>query len=489
MSSSLETPSAVRVDICGDMTYNDLFNNQLQWMTIVDGIKIICMCSEETHRFLERSLPKTAGIRLVMQEDPSKGLPTGCPVCLFEVESPLRGPSVLRRLARSISHGEILAFSSEGTVRLAVKSLKAGASDFFLLPAELESLRKEVFERLRKWTREGQSSRYLDNQKKRYDFRRILGESPGLKQVLGVAEKVIKARISPILIRGETGTGKELLARAIHFHIARPEEPFVEVDCGAIPEKLLESELFGYEKGAFTGATKGKKGLFETAHGGTLFLDEIGHLDPSLQVKLLRAIEYGNVRRLGGTKMIPVDIRIIAATNIDLEKAIEEGNFRQDMYYRLNVVSLRLPPLRGRGEDIVLLARHFLDRFIDRYGLPAKEFTPLAIEALKGHSWPGNIRELKNAIERAAILQDGELIDPAIFSFRDSSPGSDAASGDSPGRVVIEVPEEGISRMEVEKRLLSETLRVAGGNRSRAARMLDVSRPTLISMIKRHGLA
>ncbi len=456
---------------------------------MADEIKIICICSEETLRFLERSLLKNAGIRLVMQEDPSKGLPAGYPLCLFEVDASVRGPSVLRRLARSENHVEILAFSLEGTVRMAVKSLKAGASDFFLLPAELDSLRKEVFERSRKRTREGQSSRYLDNQKKRYDFRRILGESPGLKEVLGVAERVIRARISPVLIRGETGTGKELLARAIHFHIARPEEPFVEVDCGAIPDKLLESELFGHEKGAFTGATEGKKGLFETAHGGTLFLDEIGHLDPSLQVKLLRAIEYGNVRRLGGTKMIPVDIRIIAATNIDLEKAIEEGRFRQDMYYRLNVVSLRLPPLRERVDDIALLARHFLDRFTDSYGLPAKELTPMAIEALKGHSWPGNIRELKNAIERAAILQDGESIDPSIFSFGDSSPGSGTTSGESPGRIVVDIPEEGISRMEVEKRLLSETLRIAGGNRSRAARMLGVSRPTLISMIKRHGQA
>ena len=454
-----------------------------------DEIKILCFSSEETHRFLERSLPRNAGIRLERREDLPEALPAGCPLSLFEIESPERGLAVLRRLAGSARRGGILALSSGGTVRLAVKALKAGAADFFSLPAEMEPLRKEIFRSLERWRREDQSGRYLERQRERYDFGQILGESPALKEVLRVAERVIRTRISPILILGETGTGKELLARAIHFHIARPDEPFVEVDCGAIPEKLLESELFGYEKGAFTGALEGKRGLFETASGGTLFLDEIGHLDASLQVKLLRAIEHGTIRRVGGTKMIPVDIRIIAATNMDLERAIEEGRFRRDIYYRLNVVSLHLPPLRERGEDVVLLARHFLDRFTRSYGLPAKKLSARAIRALKNHNWPGNVRELKNTIERAAILQDAEVIEPSLFSFGARPRGSGPSPDEAPGRIVIDVPEEGISRSEVERRLLRETLRLAMGNRSRAARMLGVSRPTLINMIHRHGLS
>jgi len=383
---------------------------------------------------------------------------------------------------------DVAAFSFEGTVRTAVDALRVGAADYFSLPGDLEVLKKHVFEVLRELERSRRRGEAFRRQRARYDFTRIIGKSPLLGDVLRTAERVIHSRVSPILIRGETGTGKELLARAIHYNSARPDEPFVEVNCSAIPDKLLESELFGHERGAFTGAERMKKGLVEIADNGTLFLDEIAELAPDLQVKLFNAIENKTIRRVGGTAPIPVSVRIIAATNADLESAIAEKRFRGDMYYRLSVVSLTLPPLRERGDDVCLLAGHFLERFAEEYDLPVKRLSEGALGSLTAHAWPGNIRELKNVIERAAILHEGDRIDEGMLQYSGQAPagGTGKRAGD---RIVIDVPPEGITRDAVVERLVRCTLRVAGGNKSRAARMLGVTRPTLINLIKRHGIA
>jgi two-component system response regulator HydG len=441
--------------------------------------RIVCISSPRGHELLSNALLLDESYRLECESRIPGSLKGDAILFLVEVRPSPRGFDPLRRLLALEPRVDVVAFSFDGAVRTAVDALRAGAANYFSLPADLEALKKQVFETIQEEDRRRQRGQAFDRQRSRYDFTRIIGSSPRLRAVLETAERVIHTRISPILIRGETGTGKELLARAIHYNSARPDEPFVEVNCSAIPDKLLESELFGHERGAFTGADRMKKGLFEVADNGTLFLDEIAELTPDLQVKLFNAIEHRTIRRVGGTRSIPVNVRIIAATNADLEAAIAEKRFRSDMYYRLSVVSLTLPPLRQRGDDILHLATHFLERFAEEYSLAPKRLSAAAARSLVSHTWPGNIRELKNVIERAAILHEGETIEDTMLEY------GGQASPPSPGdgaveRIVIDVPE---------KILVGCTLRVAGGNKSRAARMLGVTRPTLISMIKRHHIA
>jgi len=449
--------------------------------------KLVCICTQKAFHLLKSSLPENVVFRLRWERDLPESLNDECTSVLVESKPRSRSISVLKELVHLNPRVEVVCFSLGGSVRQAVESLKAGASNYFSLPEEIEHLSKHLLLSIRKEKKRVESKRFIDSRKSRYDFHHIIGKSPKLIGVLKEAERVIKTRTSPVLIRGETGTGKELLARAIHYNSARPEEPFVDVNCSAIPDKLLESELFGYERGAFTDAKTTKKGLFEIAHDGTIFLDEIGQLNPSLQVKLLNVIEHRTIRRLGGTETIPVNIRIIAATNMDLEEAIREDRFRRDMYYRLNVVSLTLPPLRERGEDILTLAEHFLNQFVETYDLGKKRLSSGAKKALMAHSWPGNIRELMNTLERAVILFDDDTIDEGMLQF-----GKVALELDEErnafSQLIIDIPEEGITRDEVEKILVSEILRLTHGNKSRAARMLGVTRPTLTNMIKRHGL-
>jgi len=455
---------------------------------MIDKKTLLCVCTRKTFQFLKGSLPDKIGSRLQWAKDIPESLNSECRLILVENKPGSRSVSALKELVHLNPGIEIISFSLKGSFRQAVKSLKIGVSNYFSLPEEIEELGKHLFSSFQKEKNRVESKKFIDRQKSRYDFQHIIGVSPSLLEVLNVAERVIKTRTSPVLIRGETGTGKELLARAIHYNSARPEEPFVEINCSAIPDKLLESELFGYEKGAFTDAKVTKKGLFEIAHNGTIFLDEIGQMAPSLQVKLLNVIEYKTIRRLGGTETIPIEMRIIAATNMDLEEAIQENRFRRDMYYRLNVVSLILPPLRERGEDILALARFFLDQFAVTYGLARKRLSAGAKKALMAHSWPGNIRELMNTIERSVVLYDGDVIDEEMLQFSEKVPEF-TENGGALSQLVIDIPEDGVTRNEVEKILVAKTLKLTRGNRSRAARMLGVTRPTLLNMIKRHGLS
>jgi two-component system response regulator HydG len=352
--------------------------------------------------------------------------------------------------------------------RIAAAALQSGARDYFALPDDLDLLRRCLERLAREAASRAEAGRFADAERRATGFEAIIGSSPALGQTLDQAARVAPLRDLTVLIGGETGTGKELLARALHYGSPRAGDPFVEVNCAAIPANLLESELFGHERGAFTGAVAAKPGLFEIAHGGTLFLDEIATLPLELQPKLLRALETRRIRRVGGQQGRQVDVRVIAASHTDLGQAVRRGEFREDLYYRLNVVTLVLPPLREREGDVELLARRFVEGIASFYGLPVPELSQETRTALRAHRWPGNVRELRNVLERAVVL---------------SPPGTlrlgplDAAGGPPPGSAgVLPFP---APLAEVVRTAAQAMLDLTGGNKSEAARRLGISRPRL----------
>lgn len=320
------------------------------------------------------------------------------------------------------------------------------------------------------------------------DFSAIVGTSPAIRQVIHLMERVVQSKDVSVLIGGETGTGKEIIARAIHDNGSTGNELFVEVNCAAIPEHLLESELFGYEKGAYTGAERTKPGLFELANGGTLLLDEIGYMSMGLQAKLLKAIEDKTFRRLGGEKEIRVRMRIIASTNVDLEMAMRESKFREDLYYRLNEIQVELPPLRERGDDVILLAEHFIEEFAHQYALGKRTLSETSKQLLREYHWPGNVRELRNAIKRAMIMYDAQTLTPDMIPVSIRSTNSLAKQPWNSGQLIIDIPEEGVTFDEVEKRVVAHVLKMTQWNKNKAARMLQISRPRLLRKIEKYDL-
>ena len=364
----------------------------------------------------------------------------------------------------------VVGASTEHPLIIAI--IRAGALDYFALPADTERLELWFDDVARLARTRADASTHAERERARYDFSRLIGESTELRAALQRAARIIPRAEATILITGETGTGKELLAQAIHYNSPRAQRPIVEVNCTALPANLLEAELFGYEKGAFTGAVTTKPGLFESAHGGTLFLDEIGDLGMDLQAKLLRAIESRQVRRLGSLRTLDIDVRIIAATHVDLQSAVQSGQFREDLYYRLSVVPIHLPPLRARGNDTILLANAFLKHFAELYNIPAPAVDEKLRGALLAYAWPGNIRELKNAIERALLLSDGELDPDELIPKRATL----AAPTTSP----IPFP----ARMEdIEKEAALAMVRHCGGNKTAAAAALGISRARLYRLL------
>ncbi len=376
--------------------------------------------------------------------------------------------------ARAAGAGDVAAVGAEPDHRLAVAVLQAGASNFFALPGDLEALRAWVAERVARLRERDRAQALAARERQEYDFSRMVGESEALRVALERAARVIPRTAATVLITGETGTGKELLAQAIHYNGPRAEQPFVEVNCTALPATLLEAELFGYERGAFTDARAAKPGLFEAAHGGTLLLDEIGDVPLELQVKLLKVLEDRQVRRLGSLRSTAVDVRIIAATHIDLPEAVREGSFREDLYYRLNVIPIHLPPLRERGDDVLRLADHFVARFAGDYDLPAPILGPGLRAALMAHPWRGNIRELRNAIERAVVLGEGQVRREDLF------PGTIEAAGNGtlPFPASMDVIEEAAARAMLER---------CGGNKTAAADALGISRTRLYRLLEGGG--
>lgn len=320
-------------------------------------------------------------------------------------------------------------------------------------------------------------------------FQNVIGSSGAIRAAIHRSWQVSRHLHTPVLLHGETGTGKELFARGIHYLSANAAEPFVSINCAAIPEHLLESELFGHERGAFTGANSLKRGLFEFAGGGTVLLDEIAEMPLNLQPKLLRVLEEKRIRRVGGLKEIPVTCRIIAATNRDLGAMVSEGHFRADLYFRLGVYGVELPALRERDGDIEELAQHFLDLAVREHRAPVRKLSAEALDSLRSHHWPGNVRELKNAIDGALIFADSEWIRPEhlMVRRRRSVPTPMSEVGCSVAAVIV-IPPGGLPMREAERQLLEATLKITGGNISRAARLLDVSRPTVMRLMKACGL-
>jgi two-component system response regulator HydG len=358
--------------------------------------------------------------------------------------------------------------------------LKSGAYDYLTKPLDFDELRL-VMERAMEHTHLREENRLLrETLGSHFDTQHIIGRSAPMMRLMETVAQVAPSEAT-VLITGESGTGKEMIAGAIHFNSPRKDGPFVKINCAAITETLLESELFGHEKGAFTGAHRQKEGRFRQAHGGTLFLDEISEMSLAMQVKLLRVLQEREITRVGGEEVIKVNVRIIAATNKDLAREIEEGRFREDLYYRLNVVALEMPPLRERKEDIPLLAQHFLEALSRDNRKDIKGFTPLAMDRLMKYDWPGNVRELMNAVERGVVLSRSEYLDEEVLSLVSSDKSSqDILSGDG---LNADMPLD-----EVEKTTILKTLESAGGNKSEAARRLGITRRTLHKRLKLYGV-
>jgi len=394
------------------------------------------------------------------------------------------GIDILKQMKDMDPDMVVIMITAHADVKTAVEAMKLGAHDYFTKPFEIEEIVVAIQKALETTKLRREVTHLLREQEERWGFGNVIAKSKSMEQVIETAKKVAASEATTVLLEGETGTGKDLIARAIHFASSRAREPFVPISCSALPENLLESELFGYEKGAFTDARTGKKGLFETGNGGSVYLDEIGDIKPSLGIKLLRIIEEKTFRRVGGTKDIKVDVRIIAATNRDLEKLVREGSFREDLYFRLKVVPIVIPPLRERREEVIPLARFFIEAFCREYRKKPKIMSSQAEELMTAYDWPGNVRELRNVIERAVILEPGDEILPAHLPFDLQRPKLEEAE-----RVQgLSIPTEGISLDKVEEELIKAALAMAKGNQSEAARLLDLSRDTLRYRAKKLGL-
>jgi DNA-binding NtrC family response regulator len=398
-------------------------------------------------------------------------------VAFLDLRMPgLGGLELLEQLKRERPALEVVMVTAHGTIESAVQAMKLGASDFLPKPFKLDQV-SLILERLRRVRQlRSENERLRQELQERYRARSLIGIAPAMDRCHELIDRVRREDCN-VLILGESGCGKDLIARAIHYDGPRRDRPFVPVDCGAIHATLLESELFGHEKGAFTGAHMAKRGLFETAGGGTVFLDEIGEIPLELQPALLRAIEEKEIRPVGGTKYRPVDARIIAATNRPLEEMVSEGKFRRDLYYRLNVVAVAVPPLRDRKDDIPILVQHFLQK---RTGRPGRSVTGIsrdAIHLLQRYDWPGNVRELEHAIDRACTLGEGEVIGPGDLS--PSILEAVTARASAPGQSIEEMEVAAI------RRLLEEH----GGDTARVAEVLRIDRSTLYRKIKRYKIA
>ena len=392
------------------------------------------------------------------------------------------GMDVLKAALEADAALPVILMTAYGSIAEAVEAMRHGAYDFIQKPIDLEYLKHLLARALERQQLLRENVVLKEEYARRFGFPRIVGEHPSLQTAAREMQR-IAATESTVLLLGESGTGKELFARAIHALSARSGKPFVALNCAAIPETLIENELFGHERGAYTGAHARKPGRFESAHGGTVFLDEVGELPVNAQGKLLRVLEERQIDRLGGSGSIQVDVRVIAATNRDLEGAVEQGEFRRDLYYRLAVVPIRIPALRERGDDVLLIAEHMLERYRRELRKPRLKLAPDAVAALRAHSWPGNVRELQNTLERASILNEGE-IRAADLALASNVRG--AAAGAQAGGTLPEVSAQAVKAVERAK--IEATLRECRWNKSAAAQRLGISYKTLLNKIRAYGL-
>jgi len=466
---------------------------------------ILIVDDEESIRWTLKKALEREGYRILLARDGGEGVKLAqdpaVDLVLLDLRLPMMdGLEVLTRIKEERPELPIIIMTAYGTLPAAVQAMKRGAYDYITKPFDVEELLLQVERAFQVQALSDEVVRLRENLREQFDFGGVVGQSPPMQEVFKLVGKVAASDIT-VLLRGESGTGKELIARAIHYHSKRFGRPFVAVNCAAIPKELLESELFGHEKGAFTGATSLKRGKFELAHGGTLFLDEIGDMDLTLQTKILRVLQEKEVERVGGEGPLAVDVRIIAASNQDLEAAVARKTFREDLFYRLNVVTIHLPPLRERREDIPLLVGHFLRQYAKEHGEEPKVFSSEALELLFKYPWPGNVRELENVVKRACVLSTTPLIlpehlPPHLLTGRqpERAMGLEEmlARGVTALLQNLRPAEEGklysyfLSLLE--RPLFTEVLRRTRGNQVEAARLLGINRNTLRKRLRALGI-
>ena len=405
---------------------------------------------------------------------------------LLDIQLPdMNGLEVLRAVRETNPRVVVIIMTAYGVLEDAVAALRLGAYDFVSKPLNFEELKATIQNALEAVKLRQEVKHFRERDRKRFSFENIIGESEAIQEAVRLMKKVATSPATTILFQGESGTGKDLFAKAIHYHSSRGERPFLAINCAALPDNLVESELFGYEKGAFTDARQQKKGILELADGGTLLLDEIGEMPFGLQAKLLRVLEEHSFKRVGGVQDVKVDVRVIASSNRDLKKMIEAETFRHDLFYRLNVITISLPPLRERGDDVRLLCRFFIDDFNETFGKNITGLTPAAESLLASYHWPGNVRELKNLIERAMILEDGPIIDAEALPIDVTQSHPASSDVELPE---LSIPMSGTSLERVEEELIRQALSRTGGNQTRAAKLLDISRDALRYKMKKFQL-
>jgi two-component system response regulator HydG len=447
--------------------------------------RILVVDDEESIRMMLRAVLEEEGYEIIEAADGPEAVKAveqnPLDLILLDIRmTTMDGIETLTEIRKISPFVPVLMMTAYATVKTAVEALKAGAFEYLAKPLDIEELKILVQKALEYYRLREENLTLKERLGSRFDFSRIIGKGRKMKELFDFLAQVAPSEAT-VLILGESGTGKELVANAIHHNSPRTQQPFVKVACAALPETLLESELFGHEKGAFTGAIARREGRFQAAHRGTIFLDEVGEMSPAIQTKLLRVLQEREFEPVGSSRTVKVDVRVIAATNKDLGKEIKEGRFREDLFYRLNVIPIHLPPVRERKEDIPALANHFLSLYREKNKKEIKEISPKALDLLIRHDWPGNIRELENCLERAVIVARGELIAPA-----DLPP---AIQNLPAGKEDAEIPfPAGISLQEAEKALILKTLEDAGGNRSRAAEILGINRRTLQMKLKEFGM-
>lgn len=393
------------------------------------------------------------------------------------------GLEILRKIRETDADAVVLLMTAYSSIESAVDAIKLGAYDYITKPFDMESVLRIADKALETTTLRREVRELRKHLEHEYGIERIIGRDPCMVDLFEIIRQVAKSGASTVFLRGDSGTGKDLVARVIHYNSDRAPRPFMNITCTALSETLLESELFGHEKGAFTDAKAAKKGLFELADGGTIFLDEVGDMPLGLQAKLLRFLEERTFRRVGGTTELSVDVRVIAATNRDIEKAIDEGKFRGDLMFRLNVIPVYLPPLRLRGEDMRLLAKHFVDRFSKEFRKPIHSIEEKAYAKLAEYSWPGNVRELRNVLERAVLLGKSETIGPDDLVL--GRPGGEVPAATLDG---INLPENGLNLYDVESRLIRQAMTRTNNNQTQAAKLLKLSRDALRNRLEKLGL-
>jgi len=447
-------------------------------------VRVLVVDDEESARTGLQKLLRLDGYEVQTAEDGVAALERVAEsvpdVVISDLKMPrLDGFGLLERLKKEQPGLPVIVVTAFGDVSSAVTAMRAGAEHYLVKPIDPDELGvalEKVVER-RDLRFEAEVLRRQMRERDASGFERLVGASPAMQQVYKVAAQIAPAKAT-VLITGESGTGKGELARAIHAKGPRADKPFVALHCAALAESLLESELFGHEKGSFTGADRRRIGRFEQAHGGTLFLDEVGEIPALLQVKLLRVLQERTFERVGGNEPITVDVRLIAATNRDLGAEAEAGRYRQDLYYRLNVVHIEMPPIRARGHDVVMLAEHFLRKFSRDNAKPLEGFTEAAMAKILAHRWPGNVRELENAVERAVVLSTGPRVDVGDLPFEVAAAG---------GRGAVQIP--GSTLAEIERYAIESTLEAVGGSTSKAAEMLDISTRTIQYRLHEYGRA